>query len=309
MSTKANPKKLFSVKDSFGKSSTTPKMETGGVNQSSALLRELAARGRQPAIASGLENIPVSQIISEGNPRTNFDEKSLNELAESIKKYGLIQPITVRKKGNEYHLIAGERRFRAVKINGEEYITAIVKNVNQIDPELIPEYKLIENIQREDLSDLEIALSITVIKIRNDLSAAQLAEKFHKSLSWVKQKLMHASAINDLTESETPEETNLLGKIPTSLLMEILPVLKTNSKEVFDWLLPKIESGDLPKQSEARQFAKTFKPKEAFIEKKKHSFANSEEILAEIEVIDKKISTLKKKKKELKDQLEKMPKK
>lgn len=89
-------------------------------------------------------------------PRTYFDEKALNELAQSIKNLGVIQPITLRKDGERFEIISGERRFRASKIAGLTSIPSYIRLVN--DQELL-EMALVENIQREDLDAIEVALT------------------------------------------------------------------------------------------------------------------------------------------------------
>lgn len=89
-------------------------------------------------------------------PRTYFDEKALNELAQSIKNLGVIQPITLRKEGERFEIISGERRFRASKIAGLTSVPAYIRLVN--DQELL-EMALVENIQREDLDAIEVALT------------------------------------------------------------------------------------------------------------------------------------------------------
>ncbi|MCQ2272227.1 MAG: ParB/RepB/Spo0J family partition protein [Bacteroidales bacterium] len=103
-------------------------------------------------------NIRVDSIVvNPHQPRTHFDEEALKELAESIKTYGLIQPITVRPvQGGKYELISGERRLRACKIAGIQEVPAFVRTVDDL---LSIQMALVENIQREDLNALEIALS------------------------------------------------------------------------------------------------------------------------------------------------------
>ena len=104
------------------------------------------------------KEINIDEIKKNNNqPRSNFNEKQLNELAESISTHGIIQPITVRKiNENTYQLISGERRFRASKILKLKSIPAFIKNAK--DDEML-EIALIENIQRENLNSLEIAIS------------------------------------------------------------------------------------------------------------------------------------------------------
>ena len=119
-----------------------------------ALLPDSKQPSGQPAIDS-ISNIPVSEIRqSRFQPRTVFNEDSLKELADSIKERGVIQPIIVAKKANGYELVAGERRWRAVKSLGIEEIPAIVKVIRDSDA---LELALIENIQRENLNPMEEA--------------------------------------------------------------------------------------------------------------------------------------------------------
>ena len=115
-------------------------------------------------------------------PRKTFDTESLNELAQSIKEYGVVQPIIVKKSIKGYELIAGERRTKAAKIAGLKTIPAIIKEFN--DQEMM-EIALIENIQREDLNPIDEALSISnIIKLRG-YTQEEFASKFGKSRSYV----------------------------------------------------------------------------------------------------------------------------
>src|SRR5687768_13137697 len=111
------------------------------------------------APANAMNEIPVEQIeVNPFQPRTHFDQDALLELAESIKVHGIIQPITVRKLStNQYQLISGERRFQASKLAGLSTIPAYIRSAN--DQQML-EMALIENIQRENLNAIEIALKI-----------------------------------------------------------------------------------------------------------------------------------------------------
>lgn len=115
-------------------------------------------------------------------PRKTFDIESLNELAKSIKEYGIVQPIIVKKSIKGYELIAGERRTKAAKIAGLKTIPAIIKDFN--DQEMM-EIALIENIQREDLNPIDEATSISnIIKLRG-YTQEEFANKFGKSRTYV----------------------------------------------------------------------------------------------------------------------------
>ncbi|SIQ90153.1 chromosome partitioning protein, ParB family [Chryseobacterium sp. RU37D] len=115
-------------------------------------------------------------------PRTYFDEKALNELAQSIKNLGVIQPITLRKDGEKFEIISGERRYRASKIAGLESIPAYIRLVN--DQELL-EMALVENIQREDLDAIEIALTYQRLMEEIGLTQENLSQRVGKDRSTI----------------------------------------------------------------------------------------------------------------------------
>lgn len=111
-------------------------------------------------------------------PRKTFDENSLNELSNSIKMYGIIQPILVYEENNDYFLIAGERRLRASKIANMSTIKAIVVDIK---PEKLRELALIENIQREDLNPIDLALSYETLIKEYRITQEDLANRLNKS--------------------------------------------------------------------------------------------------------------------------------
>lgn len=115
-------------------------------------------------------------------PRTYFDEKALNELAQSIKNLGVIQPITLRKEGEQFEIISGERRFRASKIAGLTSIPAYIRLVN--DQELL-EMALVENIQREDLDSIEIALTYQRLLDEIGMTQENLSQRVGKDRSTI----------------------------------------------------------------------------------------------------------------------------
>ncbi len=111
-------------------------------------------------------------------PRKNFDEDSLLELAESIKQFGLLQPILVQDRKDYFEIVAGERRWRAAKMAGLKEIPVIIKNLT--DQEIV-EISLIENIQREDLNPIEEALAYKRLLVEFNLKQDEVAEKVSKS--------------------------------------------------------------------------------------------------------------------------------
>ncbi|MBR5841632.1 MAG: ParB/RepB/Spo0J family partition protein [Bacteroidaceae bacterium] len=129
--------------------------------------------------SSSISEIPVSQIKANPNqPRREFDAEALQELSDSIKEIGIIQPITLRKmEDGTYQIIAGERRFRASQLAG---LTAVPAYIRTADDENVMEMALIENIQREDLNAMEIALAYQHLLEEYDLTQERLSERVGK---------------------------------------------------------------------------------------------------------------------------------
>jgi len=134
--------------------------------------------------ATGINRIPVTDIeANPKQPRRDFDEQALNELAESIKLHDIIQPITVTKlPSGKYRLISGERRLRASRIAGIKEIPAYIRQAN--DAQLL-ELALLENLQREDLNAMEVALSYKRMMEELDHTQEEVAERMGKDRSTV----------------------------------------------------------------------------------------------------------------------------
>ncbi|MCH5683714.1 ParB/RepB/Spo0J family partition protein [Niabella sp. W65] len=134
--------------------------------------------------ATNISKIPVADIeTNPKQPRTDFDEQALQELAQSIKIHDIIQPLTVSKMANgKYRLIAGERRLRASKIAGLKEVPAYIRQAN--DAELL-ELALLENLQREDLNAVEVALSYKRMMDELEYTQDQVAERMGKDRSTV----------------------------------------------------------------------------------------------------------------------------
>ena len=137
-------------------------------------------------------------VPNKNQPRKIFDDKTLNNLAESIKNYGIINPILVRQKDDKYEIIAGERRFRAAKKIGLTEVPVIVKSV---DEQLVAELALIENIQRQDLNPIEIAKSYEEILRIGNQTQESLAKKLGKSQSSVANKIRLLSLPQEIQEA------------------------------------------------------------------------------------------------------------
>lgn len=130
-----------------------------------------------------LKNLKITEVEPNRNQvRKNFDQEALEELAESIKEYGLIQPIVVTKKDNYYSIVAGERRWRASKIAGLKEIPAIIR---EDDEKINAEISLIENMQREDLNPIEKATGIKTLMDNYGMSQDEIAKKLGKAKSTI----------------------------------------------------------------------------------------------------------------------------
>jgi ParB family chromosome partitioning protein len=134
------------------------------------------------ATAGSIAMLPISSIEANPfNPRVHFEKEALDELCKSIQIHGIVQPLTVRKLGRDkYQLISGERRFRAAQLAGLEEVPAYIRIAND---QTILEMALVENIQRENLNAIEVALSYERLLQECNLTQEQLSEKVAKSRS------------------------------------------------------------------------------------------------------------------------------
>ncbi len=148
-----------------------------------ALINDADEFSNRPA-STTFDEIPLSHIVANPyQPRTEFDEEALNDLAASIDKLGVIQPITLRKVGtDQYQIIAGERRFRASKLAGKTKVPAYIRKA---EDEAMLEMALVENIQREDLDAIEVALSYQRLMDEFDLTQEAMSVKVGKKRATV----------------------------------------------------------------------------------------------------------------------------
>ncbi len=133
----------------------------------------------QTSGSSAINDIALESIrANPDQPRSFFDEESLQELAVSIRELGIIQPLTLRKLGNEsYQIISGERRYRAAKLAGIASVPAYIRTANDAE---LTEMALIENIQREDLNAIEVALTFKKLIDQYNLTQERLSERIGK---------------------------------------------------------------------------------------------------------------------------------
>lgn len=197
-------------------------------------------------------------------PRKIFDEEALNELAESIKEHGIVQPIIVKKSIKGYELVAGERRTKASRIAGLKTIPAIIKNFN--DQEMM-EIALIENIQRENLNPIEEAMAYDNILKSSNMTQDELAKKFGKSRSYItntlgllklpettkkyveenKLTMSHARALSKLEDEEQ------IDRLADKIITEGLNV-RTIENIARDEALPKINPQHTTKVSDSNKY-------------------------------------------------------
>ena len=155
-----------------------------------------------------IREIPINKLtVNPYQPRKTFNQESLQELAESIKEHGVIQPIIVKKSIKDYEIVAGERRFRASRLAGKETIPAIVKNFTD---EQMMEIAVLENLQRENLNSIEEALAYETLMKNLNLTQEQLSKRVGKSRSYI------TNILGLLTLPEEVKELVKQEKITTS---------------------------------------------------------------------------------------------
>ncbi len=180
-----------------------------------------------------IEKLKITEVEPNRNqPRKNFDEEALEELAESIKRYGVIQPIIVVKKDDYYEIVAGERRWRASKKAGLKEIPAIVREGNERKNK---EIALIENVQREDLNAYEKALGIKELMDEYDLTQQEVSEILGKSRSSI------ANTVRLLNLDERVLEFVKQGKIAEGHARTLLAI--EDKEKQYQMAVKMIEKG------------------------------------------------------------------
>jgi len=196
--------------------------------------------------SDGVTTLKIVEI--EPNPtqaRKIFDEESLDELAESIKTYGVIQPIIVTKKEKYYEIIAGERRWRASKRAGLEEIPVIIRDD---DEQRNREISLIENIQREDLNPIEKARGIKTLMDQYDLTQQKIADILGKSRSSI------ANTVRILNLDERVIEIALQGKLTEGHCKALMAIVDPDKQ--YEMALRMVESGDSVREAEKKMHVK-----------------------------------------------------
>lgn len=185
------------------------------------------------------KTLPLAKLSANPDqPRRNFEPEALQELADSLKEYGMIQPIVVTPKGDKYEIVAGERRFRASKLAGLKDVPVIIRTT---DAQNQLEIALVENIQRRDLNAIETAVAYAKLRDQFNLSNDQISQRVHKSGSSVVNTLrllklpkiaIEAIASGKLTEGQARP---LIGQ-DEALIKKIIPRIIAES-----WSARKVE--------------------------------------------------------------------
>ena len=176
-------------------------------------------------------------------PRQKFDEDALLELAESIKQFGVLQPLLVQEKDDYYEIIAGERRWRAAKLAGVKKIPVIIKKLTAQE---IMEISLIENIQREDLNPIEEAMAYKRLLTEFNLKQDEVAERVSKSRTAV-TNAMRLLKLNDKVQQMVIDEMLSTGHARTLLAIEDAELQYSVAMRIFDEKLSVRETEKLVK--------------------------------------------------------------
>ena len=196
---------------------------------------------------SQLKQIKLTEIVrDEEQPRRDFDQKSLEALAASIKEHGVLQPIVVTKEDGKYKIVAGERRWRASKIAGLDKIPAIIRT---LDSQNRLELSIIENAQREDLNAIELATAYAKLKSQFNLSSEDIAAKVGKSETSIQNTLRLLNLPDDVKKIMVKEK----------LSEGVMRPLVSRDEKTIKKILPKIIKEGWTARQVERHFAATKK--------------------------------------------------
>ncbi len=203
------------------------------------------SNGKEKTSEKGQETLVKITMVepNRDQPRKNFDEDALLELSESIKQFGLLQPILVQDKKDHYEIIAGERRWRASKLAGLKEVPVIIKNLT--DQEIV-EISLIENIQREDLNPIEEALAYKRLLNEFHLKQDEVAERVSKSRTAVTNS-MRLLKLSEEVQQMVIDEMITTGHARALLAIEDLEKQYMYAQKIFDEKLSVRETEKLMK--------------------------------------------------------------
>lgn len=221
------------------------------------------------AKVSQLTELKLESIVrDESQPRKSFDKEALQELADSIREHGVLQPIVVTKVGNKYQIVAGERRWRASKLADLETIPAIVRT---IDDQNKLELMIIENAQREDLTPIELATAYAKLKEQFNLSNTEIGQRVGKSPS---------SVVNTMRLLKLPEEAKQAMQEHRLMEGPMRPLVNAQPELVREVLPKIIDEGWSARKVE--QYITDKKQKSSRAAVKVNEFLKEERVLSEV---------------------------
>ena len=194
---------------------------------------------------AGVQTMKINEVEpNRDQPRKNFDEDALLELSDSIKQFGVLQPLLVRKRKDYYEIIAGERRWRAAKLAGVKEVPVIVKEYT--DQEIL-EIGLIENIQRENLNPIEEAIAFKRLLEEFNLKQDEVAERVSKSRTAVTNS-MRLLKLSDKVQQMIIDDMISTGHARALLAIDDPELQYTLANKIFDEKLSVRETEKLVKE-------------------------------------------------------------
>lgn len=238
-----------------GLDSLIPKTEPKRTSEEE-IVRDIQA-GEQ---AQGAVMIDISKVEpNRDQPRKKFDEDSLNDLAESIKQFGVLQPLLVQERDGYYEIVAGERRWRAAKKAGIKEMPVIVKKLTEQE---VMEISLIENIQREDLNPIEEALAFKRLLTEFNLKQDEVADRVSKSRTTITNS-MRLLKLNEKVQQMVIDDKLTTGHVRPLIGIEDPDTQIAIAEKIFD---EKLSVRDTEKLVKSLQNEKKKKPEEKKID-------------------------------------------
>ena len=214
-------------------------------NMKPAVTCKISEEKKEPELKSGEQMMKINMVEpNRDQPRKNFEEYALLELADSIKQFGVLQPLLVRKRNDYYEIIAGERRWRAAKLAGVKEIPVIIKEYT--DQEIV-EIGLIENIQRENLNPIEEAMAFKRLLEEFHLKQDEVAERVSKSRTAVTNS-MRLLKLDDRVQQMIIDDMISTGHARALLAVDDAEMQYTLANKIFDEKLSVRETEKLVKE-------------------------------------------------------------
>ncbi|MDI6604828.1 ParB/RepB/Spo0J family partition protein [Aceticella autotrophica] len=221
--------------------------------------------------SQGVEKIKITDIKpNQYQPRRHFNDDSLEELSESIKEHGVIQPIIVRKIDNYYQIVAGERRWRAAKLAKLSEVPVIVKDFNEME---VMEIALIENLQREDLNPIDEAKAYKSLIERFNLTQEDISKKVGKSRSSIANSIRLLN-LDDKVQGMVMEGKLTIGHAKVILSLQDMENQRYIAEKVIEKNLNVRETENLIKQISSNKRQKKKKENSLYIKEMEENLCN-----------------------------------